>query len=600
MDSPLGGEGWEGETQNTAEPASSTHSFHGGRGRSHKEATMLHDMAVIMRTNPEIVIFLALAIGYFLGKRIKVFGVSLGTTASVLLAALVVGQVGIEVPAIIKNISFALFIFCIGYKVGPQFFGALKGDGYKYILVTLVVAFSAVASVFILVKLLGLGQGTAAGIFAGAMTTSAALGTSEGAISQLPLAVAAKQVLNANVAVAYAITYIFGTAGAIVIIKLIPRFLKVDLKVEARKLEKEMGLTSEDGGSDTEFSWASQLDLRAYQAMNSGIPGKKVQEIEAMFPGRMAIDKIKRAGALLESAPDTILQAGDVLMIVGRPNLMVRASDLIGPETDPSEFGNMTGEVMEVCVLNKNIAGKTLGELSKDRKAHGVFLRRITRQGHELPVARDTVVHKCDLLQFIGGKDDVERVVKLLGYVERPTIMTDLTTLSVGCIAGTLLGLIVIPEWGLPITLGVGGGVLVAGLFCGWLRAIHPTFGQIPGPAQWLMSDFGLNFFIACVGITAGPQAVHSFKTNGVAIFLAGIAVTTIPILVGFIFGRKVFKMNILLLLGSLTGAHNITAALNVLTEDSESSVPAIAYAVPYAVANVVLTVMGSFVVNMM
>ncbi|MFA5168697.1 MAG: aspartate-alanine antiporter [Candidatus Omnitrophota bacterium] len=561
---------------------------------------MLHDIAVIMRGHPEIVIFLALALGYFFGKRIKIFGFSLGTTASVLLAALVVGQVGIEVPEIIKNISFALFIFCVGYKVGPQFFNALKGDGYKYILIVLVVAFTAAGSAIALGKLLGSGQGTTAGIFAGAMTTSAALGTAGGAISQLSVSTLVKGAMNVNVAVAYAITYIFGTAGAIIILKLIPALLKVDLKAEAKKLEKEMGIASENTAGESEFSWASQLDLRAYKISNKNIPGKKVQDIEALLPGRVAIEKIKRAGNILEAAPDIAIQQDDILLLVGRPSLIVRASEIIGPETDPSDFGNVMGETMEVCVLNRNIAGKTLGELSKDKLAHGVFLKHITRQSHEIPVGRDIVVHKCDVLQFIGGKDDVERVVKLLGYAERPTIMTDLTTLVVGCIAGTLLGLIVIPAWGLPITLGVEGGVLVAGLLCGWLRSIHPTFGQIPGPAQWLLSDFGLNFFIACVGITAGPHAVHAFKTSGMTIFLSGIVVTTLPLLAGFIFGRKVFKMNILLLLGSLSGAHNVTAALNELTEEAESAVPAIAYAVPYAVANVVLTVMGSFIINIM
>lgn len=561
---------------------------------------MIHAITGIMRANPEIVIFLALALGYYLGKRVKIFGFTLGTTVSVLLAALVVGQIGIKIPAIIRNVSFAFFIFCIGYKVGPQFFGALKGEGLKYITIALVVAITAVFSVVGLGKVFSFGKGTSAGIFAGSMTTSAAIGTAEGAIAQLSGTPAEQQAMDANVAIAYAITYVFGTAGTIILLKLIPRLLHVDLKAEAKKLEKEMGSAEEDAGGRTEFSWASQLDLRAYKAANKDNVGKKICEVEALFHGSVAIDGIRRSGSSVQTAPDMVIKPGDILMVMGRPSVIVNASAIIGPETDPLEFGNVAGEVMEVCVLNKEVAGKPLGELSRNKAAHGVFLRRITRQGHELPIARDTVVHRCDVLQFVGRKDDVERVGKLLGYIERPTVMTDLATLAAGCIAGTLLGLIVLPAWGLPITLGVGGGVLVAGLICGWLRAVHPTFGQIPGPAQWLLSDLGLNFFIACVGITAGPEALNSFKTNGMAIFLSGIAVTSLPVVIAFVFGRKVFKMNVLMLLGSLTGAHNITAALNMLTEESDSFVPAIAYAVPYAVANVVLTVMGSFIVNIM
>lgn len=561
---------------------------------------MAHDIAGILRANPEIVIFLALALGYGFGKRVRIFGFSPGTTVSVLLAALVVGQIGIEIPAILRNVSFAFFIFCIGYKVGPQFFGALKGEGLKYIAIAFVVAITAVASVVGLGKAFSFSKGTAAGVFAGSMTTSAAIGTAEGAIAQWSGTPAERQAMDANVAIAYAITYVFGTAGTIILLKLIPRVLRVDLRAEAKKLEIEMGSAEEDSRGDTEFSWASQLDLRAYRVANKDIPGKKIREVEALFPGSAAIDELRRSGTIVLTAPDMAVRPDDILMVMGRPGVIVHASAIIGPETDPSEFGNVAGEVLEVCVLNKEVAGKTLGELSRNKAAHGVFLRRMTRQGHELPIARNTVVHRCDVLQFVGGKDDVERTGILLGYVERPTVMTDLATLAAGCIAGTLLGLIVLPAWGLPITLGVGGGVLVAGLLCGWLRAVHPTFGQIPGPAQWLLSDLGLNFFIACVGITAGPEALHSFKTNGMAIFLSGIVVTSLPIIIAFVVGRKILRMNILMLLGSLTGAHNITAALNMLTEESDSFVPAIAYAVPYAVANVVLTVMGSFIVTIM
>lgn len=561
---------------------------------------MLHDIAEIMRNNPQIVLFLALAMGYFAGRKLKIFGFSLGTTVSVLLVALVVGQVGIEVPAVLKSISFALFIFCIGYKVGPQFFGMLKGEGLHYLWISLVVVFTALGTAIGLGKILHFDKGTTAGMLAGSVTTSAALGTAEGAIRHLPITGDKKNALDTDVAVAYAITYIFGTAGTIIFLKMVPRFWKIDLKEEAKKLQAQMGAGPDSLDKPELFSWAKQLDLRAYSIKNKDIIGKKVSEVESLFPGRVAIDKIKRADQVVSPAPDTVIESEDILVIVASYSQFMKASDIIGPEVDRSNVGDLIGEVMEVCILNKEVVGKTLDKLSKNKLAHGVFLRRATRQGHEIPVTRDTVVHKCDVLQFIGAKDDVERVVKFLGYAERPTIITDLATVAIGCVLGTLLGLIVVPVFGFPITLGVGGGVLVAGLICGRLRALHPTFGQIPSAAQWLLSDLGLNLFIACVGVAAGPQAVHAFKTNGPTIFLAGIAVTLIPIIAGLFFGRKVLKMNPLLLLGALTGAHNITAALNMLTEESKSSIPVLGYAVPYAFANVLLTIWGSVIVNVM
>ncbi|MDP2913354.1 MAG: aspartate-alanine antiporter [Candidatus Omnitrophota bacterium] len=561
---------------------------------------MMHDIVLIMRNNPEIVLFLALAVGYFAGKRLKIFGFTLGSTASVLLAAIVVGQVGVTVPPLVKNISFALFIFTVGYKVGPQFFGSLKKDGLNYLWLTLVVVFTSIAATIFIGKLMHFDKGTAAGMFAGAMTTSAVLGTGEGAIKHLGLSADAKNLLNSNMAVAYAITYIFGTAGTIILLKMAPGLLKIDLKAEARNLEKMMGGSGSDEDAQEYFSWTNRLDMRAYTALNGAVIGKSVSQIEALFPERVAIDKIKRGGNVIECAPETAIAREDTLLVLGATAQLTHADELIGPEVDRANVIDVAGEMMDVCVLNKDIAGKTLGELGKLKLAHGIFLRKATRQGYDLPIMRDTVVHKCDILTLIGAKDDVERAANLLGYAERPTTVTDLVTVSIGCIVGTLLGLIVVPIFGIPVTLGTGGGVLVAGLFCGWLRSMHPTFGQIPGGAQWILGDLGLNLFVACVGVLAGPQALQALKTTGLSVFLGGIAVTILPIIAILFVGLKVIKMNPILLFGAATGAHDCTASLNVIIEVSNSPLAVLGYAAPYAFANVLLTVCGALIVNLM
>lgn len=250
-------------------------------------------------------------------------------------------------------------------------------------------------------------------------------------------------------------------------------------------------------------------------------------------------------------------------------------------------------------MLRREAVGKTLGEISLEH-GHGCFLRKITRQGHELPLARNTVVHKCDVLQVAGAQKDVENFVKFLGYPERPTTTTDMIMVGWGCVLGTLIGLIAIPVAGIPITLGVGGGILVAGLVFGWLRSVHPTFGQIPSGAQWIFTDLGLNLFIACVGLAAGPSAVDALKATGGALFIAGIILTLVPHVSGIIFGRRVLKLNPVLLFGALTGAGTVTAALNAIKEEADSSVPALGYTVPYAFGNVILTVWGTVLVNLM
>ena len=416
----------------------------------------------------------------------------------------------------------------------------------------------------------------------------------------MPISDAQKLALNANVAVGYAITYIFGTAGTIVFLKMVPRFWRIKLNREAKKLEAEMSGGAVAVEKPELFSWSTQLELRAYEVSSPGVIGKTVNGLEALFPGRVAVNRVKRGSTVMDVGPDTAIQSGDKVVISGGCNQFLRAPEIIGPEVDITTVTEMVGEVMEICVLNRGVVGKTLGELSESKLAHGVFLRGITRQGHEIPITRDTVVHKCDVLKVIGARENIERAIKSLGYPERPTAITDLAMVAIGIVLGTLVGLSVVNVGNLPITLGIGGGVLVSGLVFGWLRSVHPTFGQIASGAQWLLTDLGLNLFIACVGLSAAVQAIQAFQTTGLTVFLAGIVLSLLPIIIGLFFGRRVLKMNPVLLMGSVTGARVCTAALNSLVEEAESSTPTLGYAIPYAFGNVLLAIWGSVIVSIM
>jgi len=554
----------------------------------------------IAQENPEILLFLAIAIGYFIGK-INIKGFSLGTTASVLLAAMVLGQINISIPPILKNISFALFAFCIGYQVGPQFFGSLKKEGLNYIFISLVVALTGLATAIFLGKILHFDSGTTAGLFAGSMTQSAVIGTAQGAIEHLSISDTAKNLLNGNIVVAYAITYVFGTVGVIIFFKIIPKIIKINLKDEAKKLEEKMGSFSDLSENTALFSWSHQVGLRAYKAENSNTIGKTASDIEKLFlPARIAIDKIKRKDKLFDPSLDTIIEENDILIIAGKHVGLSNAHDLIGHEIDVSTIVEILGESLQVCLLNKNFIGKSLGELAKIQETHGVFVTKITRQGRELPILMDTVLNKCDIVHIVGAKNDIEKIAQKAGYPERPTSATDLVMVGIGCVLGTIIGMIVIPVAGIPITLSAAGGVLITGLICGWLRSLHPTFGQIPEGGQWLLNDLGLNFFIACIGLSSGKQALQALETNGANIFFAGVILALIPIIAGLIFGRYVLKMNPILLLGALTGARVIPPALNTLEEEAESNTLTLGFAAPFAFANVFLTIMGSVIINLM
>jgi len=556
----------------------------------------------LCREYPQIPIFLAIAIGYFIGK-IKIFKFNLGSTAGVLVSALLLGQMDIPVSSLLKTVAFALFIFTIGYKVGPQFFGALKKDGIHYLWLSLFMGVVGLLLAIFLGKTLGFDKGTTAGLLGGALTQSAVIGTAEGAIRHLSVSAAEKTILESNVAIAYAITYIFGTAGLVVFYKIVPRLMRINLKAEAKKLEQEMSGSSGDSDSDSSstelFSWYKKLNLRAYSAKQRGIIGKTMNRLEDLFLGKAIVEKVKRENEVIDPLPEMVIREGDEIAMVGDRSAFLKAEKIIGPEVDDRGIVDIMGEILDICVLKSEAVGKTLGEISREH-GHGCFLRKISRQGHELPLARNMVVQKCDVLNVTGAQKDVEKLVKYLGYPERPTVTTDLIMVGLGCVLGTLIGLIAVPILGIPITLGIGGGVLVSGLIFGWLRAVHPTFGQIPSGAQWIFTDFGLNLFIACVGLIAGPKALHALQTTGGSLFLAGVILTLFSHIAGIVFGRLVLKLNPVLLFGALTGSGTVTAALNALKEEADSTAPAIGYTVCYAFGNVILTIWGTVIVALM
>lgn len=557
-----------------------------------------------LRSNPSLLLFATLAGGYALGK-VRVKGFSLGSTTSVLLVgillgSLIIGQKTHYDLGILKTVAFGLFIFGIGYKVGPDFIGGLKRGGLKLLIVAVFFGVVALISAIILGNVFGLSKGYVAGLMGGALTQSAVIGTADTALKHLSgVAPTAEINLQAEVAVAYAITYIFGTAGLIILLKVIAGVFSIDLKKSAKKVQKDMGKIK-DPDTIENFRWNTLAAPRSFTVENKNIINKQVAEIEdSIFPERVAIDKIKRGHKIIENVePDQKIKKGDTLLLLGMETPLIAAGKLVGKEVDDRELLDLVGEVLNICVTNKNLDGKPLKDVIDDH-SRGCFVRHVKRQEQELPFALNLKIHVGDTIQVIGEKKHVEALVKEIGYPERTSNLTDLVTVGIGIVLGTLLGLIAVPIAGIPITLGVGGGVLVSGLFFGWLRSLKPTWGKIPSSALWIFTDLGLNLFIACVGLAAGPKAIDALQQAGVEIFIAGVLLTTIPHFLTWLFGKFILKLNPVLLLGAMTGAGTCTAAMNSVKNDSDSSIPVIGYTVPYAVGNVLLTIWGALIVHL-
>ncbi len=573
---------------------------------------MVQALYAFLRANPSIVLFAALAGGYALGKVKFGKSFSLGSTTSVLLVAIVLGAFIFRGHddldlGLIKTVSFGFFIFAIGYKVGPDFIGGLKRGGVKYVAVAVFFCLAALLAAVFLARAFLLNPGYAGGLMAGALTQSAIIGTADGAIEHLATGktlLSSTMNLKSDVAVAYAVTYIFGTAGLIILLKLLGKIWRIDLPAEAKKAEAELGSTSSADSLEA-FHWSNLIVPRAYRVENVEAVGKSVGEIEAEYRRKdyhqayTAVDRIQRNGKVIENVTDDLkLERGDIIVLAGHRSRIFDAWKKFGPEVDDDLVRGMIGEVLPICLTDKGLSGKTFDEIFSTR-GRGCYVRSITRQGHELPLGPKLKLHRGDVINVIGDRPAVEALAAEIGYPERPTQVTDLVMVGIGLILGTLLGLVAVKVGGIPITLGVGGGVLVSGLFFGWLRSLRPTFGLIPTPTVWIFTDLGLNFFIACVGIAAGPRALDALRTAGISIFLAGVCLTSIPHLLTWVFGLYLLKLNPVLLLGAMTGAGTCTAAMNSVKDDARSAVPVIGYTVPYAIGNVLLTVWGALIVSL-
>jgi putative transport protein len=560
---------------------------------------MMQWLADVLRQYPEIAIFLTLAIGFWVGQM-RWGKFSLGVVTSTLLAGVLIGQLGITISPHVKSVFFLMFLFAVGYGVGPQFFRGLKSDGLPQVLFAAMLCVLCLLSTFFVAKAMGYHTGLAAGLLSGASTISAVLGVATDTINQLGVSAEQKKEWIEAMPVAYAVTYLFGTAGSAWILGTLgPKLLRVDLPAECKKLEASLGAGEVEPGVISAYQ---RFVARAYRLIDGPLIGKTVEEFERQHADkRLVILRVQHGTQVREAEPSTVLAKDMIVVLVGRREFALKAAESLGVEVDAPELLDITAEVLDVVVTEKAIAGKTLRELveGNERDLRGVYLRKLLRAGREMPFAPGTRLDRGDVLQIVGPKVAVERAARRIGYADRVTERTDMLIMGLGIVVGALVGALTISIGGVPLSLSTSGGALIAGLVCGWLRSVNATFGRIPGPALWVFNNVGLNTFIAVVGITAGPGFVAGLQANGLSLFLSGIVVTTVPFIVMLYVGKYLFKMHPGILLGACAGARTTTAALGAIEETAKSKVPALGYTVTYAVGNTLLIIWGVVIVLM-
>jgi putative transport protein len=563
----------------------------------------MESIEAFFRQYPELAIFLTLGVGYWVGS-IKIGTFSLGAVTGTLLVGVVVGQMGITISPNVKSIFFLMFLFALGYGVGPQFFRGLKSDGLPQVWFAVIICLLCLLSTWLAAKVAGFDAGTAAGLLSGAQTISAVMGVATDTINGLEMSADQKKEMIDHIPVAYAVTYIFGTAGtAWILASLGPKLLGVDIAAASKDYESKM-----TGGKDVAgLTGYRAFTARAYKVKDS-LSGKTIADVEALFGGdRVFIERIRRDGQVMDADPTTVLKAGDVVGAAGRHEVMVAGGLAnLGEEVEDKEMLSVPAEILEVVLTHKQLAGRTLGDIVTNATdagrafARGVFLRKVERSGVDLPINAGLALDRGDRLSLVGSKANVNRVANVIGYPDRVTDQTDMILVGLGILIGGVIGAQAVKVGGVPISLSTSGGSLIMGLICGYMRAVNPKFGRISSGAQWFMSSVGLTTFIAVVGILSGPGFVSGLKALGAKLFIAGIVATSVPMLAGLYIGKYLFKFHPAINLGVNAGARTTTAALGQITDAAKSNIPALGYTIPYAISNTLLIVWGIVIVLIM
>ncbi|WP_122080920.1 aspartate-alanine antiporter [Vibrio coralliirubri] len=557
----------------------------------------LFDMA------PFVALFITLSLGYMVGK-ITIGRFVLGGVAGTLLMGVIIGQFGVQIDPGVKSIFFALFIYAVGYQGGAQFFKALNFRTINILLSAVVMTVSGLLCVLAAAWLFDLDRGTAAGLAAGGLTQSAIIGTAGDAIARLGgVSEEAKHLMQTNVAVGYAVTYIFGSLGPILMVTWVfPTLMKWDIRSEAIALEEKNSNGKRDL-ADGEFNAVTALVTRAFKVTNDDkLVGKTLAQLNQSSLAA-CIELIERDGKELNADKFTALKAGDLVVVTGRRNAVHELQDKAqSNEVALPESYEVIEENRQLIADNRKLIGRSLREIkdsSNERSFRGVYVTDYIREGASVAITDDLIVQKNDVIQLTGTAQDINRVEKHIGKRMGSATMTDFIVLGFGMVLGLLIGLISFKIAGIPVTIGSGAGCLISGLLVGWLRSRNPHVAQFPTGAANFIRDFGLAAFVGIVGLEAGPQAVDTIKEHGMSLLFLGMAVTIIPQIISFFFSYFVLKIkNPVEALGCVTGGRSANPAFAALMEKTGNATPVFSFTVTYAVANVLLTLWGPIIVG--
>lgn len=551
--------------------------------------------------HPELLVFIVVALGFLLGK-VRYRTIALGAVTGCLVAGLVLGaQFKVQIDDTVKNLFFIMFLFALGYRVGPQFFRGLRKDGLPQVVNAVVVCVSGLLVSWLFAVILGYGPGLGAGLMSGALTQSAAIGVAQDAIGTLPGLSPAQAKSEQNlVAVGYAVTYPLGTIlCAMLLANVLPRLYRRDLAKESAELAAELDAPNE---SPDEGEGYYEAVLRAYTVERPDLVGRSIDDFENQQKGlgrRVYITQVRRGDSVLPQSQSLTLRAGDTVAVSALRHDLVAFDPRthLGAEADDVALLGYRTETLHVVASEKAQLGRTVEELRREPFMAGVYLDKLYRAGAEFPYRLSTSLERGDTLVLTGPERLVGPAGQAIGKPVPTSFATDMVWVGLGIFLGGCIGIPALTAGGVPISLSTSGGGLIMGLVFGWIRGKYPTYGNVPPGAQWFMDTLGLCVFVAVVGINAGPSFTSGLSTAGWGLLLLGAVATVVPLLAGFLVGHYIQKIKFPILMGVLAGGQTTTAAIGAVNETSKSQIPTLGYTIPYAVGNVLLTVWGAVIV---
>ena len=551
------------------------------------------NVANLLSSNDVLLLFVVLSLGLCLGK-LRLGSIQIGSSIGVLVMSLFLGQQHFSINTDALSLGFMLFIFCVGVEAGPNFFSIFFRDGKNYFMLALVMVVTALALALGLGRLFHWDIGLTAGLLAGSMTSTPVLVGAGDTLRQSVTDSSKLNLMQDHLSLGYALTYLVGLVSLILGARYLPRLQHQDLPTSAQQIARERGL---DADSQRKVFLPVIRAYRVGQELVEWTGGKNLRELGIYRHTGCYIERIRRNGILANPDGDAVLQQGDDISLVGYPDAHARLDPSFrhGKEVFDRDLLDMRIVTEEIVVKNHNAVNKRLGKLRLTD--HGCFLNRVIRNQIEMPIDDEIILNKGDILQVSGEAKRVKSIADRIGFIAIHSQVTDLLAFCAFFIVGLMIGMITFQFSSFNVSIGNAAGLLFAGIMLGFLRANHPTFGYIPQGALTMVKEFGLMVFMAGVGLSAGSGINQGLGRDGFEMLACGLLVSLIPVVITYLVGAYLLRMNRAMLFGALMGARTCAPAMEIISDTARSSIPALGYAGTYAIANVLLTLAGTLIV---